>query len=265
MSCPQFYYNVQCSDRIAAHLVGRLRTGIEREHLVYLRNVSMDPLYGKLHPQTRSNDSTVRVQGMDEHVSGAVAKIHKIIEMVEDQGRSSLEVADTVLGNVEPAVSTSPYPKPVLLTYYPNGGKGSEGRWSGDSSNRHLVVDDLVKGERTLPLVPRDSPDQNLEKRTSYFVNTLDFPRERVQAVLESLGPQASDNEVMDLLMKGLPGVQPINKSMNSRRIATPLAADGGSRVLVDEHEQQVLQPKVPVDPSKLRPIVIDGSNVAMR
>ena len=90
--------------------------------------------------------------------------------------------------------------------------------------------------------------DLQLERRVDFFVG-LGYPREKVVGVLEALSADANDDKVMARLVSTI--------SRESRpRGAGPGAA--GARVMMTT-------PTPVKDPSLLRPIVIDGSNVAMR
>ncbi len=264
MSSPQAFCDVQCSQSMAVLLMTQLRGSIERDHLVYLRSSNCANSTANKH-QILTSTGSVRVQGMDDHVSAAVSKIRSLIEMVEQQGHSTVDICRTVSNRSE--VGSSPYPKPVCLDYFnmkklePRVDEFGELSYGSGSVP---IVGDFARGGKLL--LPRDTPDPNLEKRIEYFVK-LDFPRERVRSVLESLGPHASENEVMERLMKVTPGIQPVIKPHpSSRRRGTPPGPDVGT----DEQEQPPpsVPPtvrKIPVDPSRLRAIVIDGSNVAMR
>lgn len=255
------YSDVECSRNVAAVLLtGPLRASIERDHLVYLRNY-----YNKNHSHLLMPASgIVRVQGMEENVSSAVSKIQTIIEMVEHG--TPVDVTRARSREMEPG--SSPYYKPVHVECMKITDHNGDGFGERRCGNGNM---ELGKSGKFLSLLPRDPSDPNMEKRIEYFVK-LDFPKEIVRSILISLGPHASENEVMDRLMKVAPGGQAVNKSLNDRRRGSPPRGDaGGSQI--DEHEQQQqqiqqkqqMQRKIPLDPSKLRPVVIDGSNVAMR
>ena len=79
--------------------------------------------------------------------------------------------------------------------------------------------------------------DTLLHKRVNQYVQ-LGFPVEQVKAVIESLGPTASENDVMSRLVL-----------MKSAKPAPPL----------------VVSSSLGLSKEGLRPIVIDGSNVAMK
>ena len=125
------------------------------------------------------------------------------------------------------------------------------------------------KTNMNYPILPFNSLQPSLgptlQKRIDYFVE-LDFPQEMVRSILESLGPTASYNEVMNRLMKGSPAVHPISKASGPHHYHGNVTGDGSvGQSVVSEQKQPSQQQKVSVDPSKLRHIVIDGSNVAMK
>ena len=144
------------------------------------------------------------------------------------------------------------------------------------------------------------SPDQR-EKKIDYFVNTLNYPREKVESVLDQLGPEAADNDILERLVKVCrPGNVQVKVSASSSvgggggggharpaggpgKYAPASASIGMSGVGDSVPPRSQLSPPPPMasvsagavamvtampattDPARLRHIVIDGSNVAMR
>ena len=104
-------------------------------------------------------------------------------------------------------------------------------------------------------------------------MKSLHFPAQVVEETLDQLGPSATDNDIQDRLNKLMTGIY-VSKPR-------PVAADdglgggggGGGSGCAGHGMSHVIpvggvvveRAKVVVDPKKLRPIVIDGSNVAMR
>lgn len=126
------------------------------------------------------------------------------------------------------------------------------------------------------------SPDQR-EKKIDYFVNTLNYPREKVESVLDQLGPDAADNDILERLVKVCRPGSVQAKAPPSIGIGyrpggpskyPPTGASGGMSGVGDSMPPpSQLSPPLPMapsapvttDPARLRHIVIDGSNVAMR
>ena len=141
------------------------------------------------------------------------------------------------------------------------------------------------------------SPDQR-EKKIEYFVNTLNYPREKVESVLDQLGPDAADNDILERLVKvcrpgsgvqakvppsvGAGGVGYSTRPGGPNMYAPTGASSGGMIGIGDSvPPRSQLSPPPPMapsavtlptttmpvttDPARLRHIVIDGSNVAMR
>ena len=126
-----------------------------------------------------------------------------------------------------------------------------------------------------VPVLLSRSPDQR-EKKIDYFVNTLNFPREKVESVLDSLGPDAADNDILERLVKVCrPTVKPGSSYNPPQQRGKYPGAGGGTNGECMTPPSQLspplpmtsLSPAPPVirDPARLRHIVIDGSNVAMR
>ena len=138
------------------------------------------------------------------------------------------------------------------------------------------------------------SPDQR-ERKIEYFVNTLNYPREKVESVLDQLGPDAADNDILERLVKvcrPASGVQTkippsagagVGYSTRSGgpSMYAPTGASSGGIIGDSVPPRSQLSPPPPMapsavtlatatmpattDPARLRHIVIDGSNVAMR
>ena len=135
------------------------------------------------------------------------------------------------------------------------------------------------------------SPDQR-EKKINYFVNMLNYPREKVESVLDQLGPDAADNDILERLVKVCRpnNVQARTFPSNGSGVGyktggghskyTPTGGSGGMGSGGDSMlPPSQLSPPLPMapsavapatmpvitDPARLRHIVIDGSNVAMR
>ena len=133
------------------------------------------------------------------------------------------------------------------------------------------------------------SPDQR-EKKIDYFVNTLNYPREKVESVLDQLGPDAADNDILERLVKvcrpsnvqgkASPSMGAGYSAGGPSKYPATGASGGMSGVRDSMPPPSQLSPPLPMapsavapattmpvttDPARLRYIVIDGSNVAMR
>ena len=133
------------------------------------------------------------------------------------------------------------------------------------------------------------SPDPR-EEKIDYFVNRLNYPRAKVESVIDQLGPDASIDDILGRLMRICPNdvkAPPIAGSNGSssssggggvykqHRYSGNLGGLGGGESLSPPSQfspplpmpgNALSLPQPPVqDPSRLRHIVIDGSNVAMR
>ena len=124
-----------------------------------------------------------------------------------------------------------------------------------------------------LPPAPRSFVEPDVQKKRDYLVRTLGFPQDRVDSTLESLGPQASINEILNRLNKLVSSAPSTGLGGVSAGVVKPPLAGGSDYILRTVGSEDVggvvtlggeRQPRK-VDSSKLRPIVIDGSNVAMR
>ena len=144
-----------------------------------------------------------------------------------------------------------------------------------------------ASGDKSVPagLLSR-SPDQR-EKKISHFVNKLNYPRDKVELVLNQLGPDASDNDILERLFKvckpnntrppsmsgGVGGGggferSPRYSSSGPQVIGEQVMVSGlhmAPPTLASTAGGYVTQSQSVQDPTRLRHIVIDGSNVAMR
>ncbi len=115
-------------------------------------------------------------------------------------------------------------------------------------------------------LTPRSSLDPSRDpSKRDYYVKNLRFPPDIVEDTLDSLGPKATDNDIMHRLNQLMTGM-----NISARHAVEEAPALPGGHVTshVTSHVTAPVEQRkavVIVDPKKLRPIVIDGSNVAMR
>lgn len=111
-------------------------------------------------------------------------------------------------------------------------------------------------------LMSRTPVEPMMQKKRDYYVQALGFPADKVEATLESLGPWATDNAILERLnnykfVVNSPTVPPsmVKPASVGEYVPRPVLEEA---VGVSHVTNQVAG-------SKLRPIVIDGSNVAMR
>lgn len=105
-------------------------------------------------------------------------------------------------------------------------------------------------GKANNHLVARNSPPAVDRQRVEYYVQ-LGYPQEIVETTIASLGKGAHDNDIMNRLIK-----------------RGAVASPNRSAVVPEDAPPAVMMVPVerPVPNSQnLRPIVVDGSNVAMR
>lgn len=206
--------------------------------------------------RSQDGQSFIRVQGEEEHVEKTMSQLRSMLDTIENRHHHHSPV---------PSPSFSPPP------HLQNG--------EGDSINAELLRAMLSTIERRTPtssnhhhhhhhhhpspqFLPRTPELPVFRKRVDYYVQQLGFPQEIVEVTLESLGPGAHDNDILNRLnqrMRGtpvmpLPPAPPPFEEPVTSQVTSPGVA------VVDR-----LQQRRPIDPSNLRPIVIDGSNVAMR
>lgn len=110
-----------------------------------------------------------------------------------------------------------------------------------------------------------------MQRKIDYYVKDLGYPQDKVEATLDSLGPKATVNEIINRLNKvssrvpsnSIPATIPKPAADYTRAMGDyirPIGLEdmGGVVSTGDRLHRKV-------DSSKLRPVVIDGSNVAMR
>lgn len=241
MCSPERYSDLPC-DKTGNKLAGllwshsRLYSKLESQFLTCIQYIP-----------SRELPSLIRVQGEHQRVSDTMSQLHSMLDLIDPS----------------PPPSLSPPPPPL----------GDER----DSVNAGLLRAMLSTVERKaavsppfLPpsyhhhhqqyphLIPRNSPEFPLNReKVDYYVQ-LGFQQEIVESTIASLGPGAHDNDIMHRLnMRGkvIPPPRPVEEVMTPGMVTTGTGSIG---------DREVLQRRV-MDPSNPRPIVVDGSNVAMR
>ena len=253
---PEFQAEVKSQGRFSQLLFGensRLRDDLEREHQTVVQ-----PL-----------PSGIRVQGNKFFVSLTVSRLASLRDTM-DNGGYIRENAAAI--HHDPQLPNSDLNQQLM---------GFIQQMDSDSmpSTIEKLTDSvklaLLEGLRTqaqkrdgdssppLPVVSRDcsqtsghetSPSR--ERKFEYFLQ-LGYPREKIEAVLDSLGSDATDNAILERLVRvSRPPSADVHRSSQRLNISRPRGYSG----------EPLLSACIPVrDPSTLRPIVIDGSNVAMR
>ena len=115
----------------------------------------------------------------------------------------------------------------------------------------------IMEGRAALSnhLISRNSPPPVNRQKVEYYVR-LGYPQEIVESTISSMGPAAHDNDIMNRLIKRGAVASP-NRSVVIPEEPTPPASVMVAPVGAVERPPQNSQ--------NLRPIVVDGSNVAMR
>ena len=216
----------------------RLRNELEREYQTVIL------------PSHTGN--SIHVQGCEYSVCLTVSRLSSLMDTMDMMGL--LPVQSSVRGPSvgQPSGSLDQKLQDVIQ------------QMGSDSSNIQRLPEDVkqallegLEGERQY--VARDPGamlfDPHKEQRIEFFVR-LDYPREKVEAVFDSLGRGASDNDILSRLVKVSSKPQSAEfrpKHLSNSRLRSPMG-------------EPLSSTPIPVmNPAQLRPIVIDGSNIAMR
>ena len=109
----------------------------------------------------------------------------------------------------------------------------------------------LLEGLAELDMGPSYDGFLQERQRKIDFAVDLGYPQQKVEAALRSLGPDATVDQLLKRLASGLSG---------------PYAAHERTKPPLNEERESTASAQAPVkDSSQLRPIVVDGSNVAMK
>ena len=220
-----------------------LRDAIERDLAVFLEPTS----------------SGVSVQGSKYCVDSAVAKISTTIEtMNNDLPGSCSRHSPPRHGQVDQlqALLQLTASNPASVDQLPNSVRDAILRELKDFADQQQ----RDQQHQLQHLIGRDGADHpqmlHQQRKIDQFV-PLGYLRHEVQAVLDSLGSGASDNDILARLVKTHPSRDRSITSIPS--ITLPQRTSPTS-----ENHQSTLSAQ-PLIREGLRPIVVDGSNVAMR
>ena len=130
-----------------------------------------------------------------------------------------------------------------------------------NDTERHLPAQNAHPMHNSA-VIPR-AADQAREQRIENFTR-LDYPRQKVEAVLDSLGVSAADDAILARLVRVCQSARLSHATLSTNHQKVKSLNTSRPRSRCGEPIISVPVPSV-VDPSQLRHIVIDGSNVAMR
>ena len=104
------------------------------------------------------------------------------------------------------------------------------------------------------------SPAPANSSKIAYYVDNLHFRQDIVEDTLSSLGPEATHNAILHRLNQ-----LSISKTHHRSTVTEEPPVNKGIGHVTDHMTGPFVERVIRRDPKKLRPIVIDGSNVAMR
>lgn len=240
--------------RLAGLLWGQasnLHAILERNSLVYMQHLT----------SATDGTSVIRVQGRKQQVMETMSRLHSIADTIESEQSPPPHA---------PSLSPPPYHAPLPPAVADNADLlKTLALLSQEDKQAWRASHDPQPS-----LVSRACVEPDMQRKIDYYVNILGYGREKVEATLHSLGPKATVNEIIHRLNKmssrvpnvaapGKPSV-PVGPADYWRPIigeyARPIGLEDAGGVV---NACERLPRKV--DSSKLRPVVIDGSNVAMR
>lgn len=255
LSKPDYKCVVSCGPQLMRLLFQdnpQLRDAIEKEFEVFLSpvetgicvqgsQVAVTLTVSKL--QSLSNTMTTTNQRMNLQIPGREQQFmtpnattsHDIYQPSHDTHQPILDQELQKLLMRDPAMAFDTLKK-VLMDGWP--------RSSTEQSTSNTHVHDSTTQD-SKPVKPLSSV---YRKRIQQFIS-LGFQAEQVESVIESLGPDASDNDIMARLVKLTPTPEKCSPVRNT-----------SSRPSTGE-----FVPQPAMNREGLRPIVIDGSNVAMK
>lgn len=258
MCSPEVQSDFPCSKtgghRLAGLLFGKnsnLQANLERNCLAFIQYRNFP-----------DGQSFIRVQGQRQSVMETLTQLQSMEDTIEAGCFSTPplyppKVRGLSEGNLKPR---DPQSAPVVE------GSSSEllqaiAKLSTDVQQAMRIHSYQDRPVAEPPLVSRASTRPSMKRKIEYYV-ALDFPQDLVEATLESLGLDASDNDILNRLNRLVKGKHASLNMVNTPTVCPPPPPPPSYGEPLTSH---VTQPRRVMDPSKLRPIVIDGSNVAMR
>lgn len=116
------------------------------------------------------------------------------------------------------------------------------------NAEKHKVLNRIASDiERDGCMLPRSADSAQKEQTIQYFVS-LNFPREKTEFIINSMGEEADYDDILRRLNNLCR--PPANHNMTKLCMSRPRTFNG----------EPILTSK-----TTLRPVIIDGSNVAMR
>ncbi|XP_078618073.1 uncharacterized protein LOC144885812 [Branchiostoma floridae x Branchiostoma japonicum] len=236
LCCPELTRDEQCSPEFYDAL-DKLRSKIEYESQAAL---------------TALNNATFRIQAYNE------IQLTTALSLIEAEKKRfvTTDMRHTAAENVSLSMNNGEISLPRTLDNLPSGVKRS------DESL------DSIDGRRSNTSSPKGSDDESFDPYSDpesiikmEFAVKLGYPEADVVRVLKKLGPDALQNDILGDLVKIGVGTKEEDSEEKQRLVAkggrsTPLSAcdkNDDEAVFTDEDETD-----------NLRPLVIDGSNVAM-
>lgn len=208
------------------------------------------------------------MQGSEIDVCLTVSKLAKLMDMMDNGKRSDCDTrAQSVHLDTTPYKGPGPTSSPADLDKQL---RTAIQQMDADPSNIEKLSDSvkraLLEGLTTdverkstrsevAGFLPCETNPQK-EQKIEFFVR-LGFPQEKVEAVLESLGPDTMDDDILARLVK-VSSRSPASTGQKVKNLSN-------SRPRGYSGEPLLSTPVPAKDPSILRPVVVDGSNVAMR
>lgn len=249
---PEFVANVKTKNQFGCLLFGensRLRNELEREYQTVI--------------QPLSSSGNIRVQGSEIDVCLTVSKLADLMDTMDHGRRPDSEPpgqpAPSCANPYETSASSSADLDLQLKTAIQHMDADPSNIEKLSDSVKRALLEGLtsdLEGKRTRQEVISRGVDPQKEQRIEFFVR-LGYLREKVEAVLESLGPDTMDDDILARLVK----VSSRSPSSTGQKVKNL----SNSRPRGYSGEPLLSTPVPAKDPSLLRPIVIDGSNVAMR
>lgn len=214
-----------------------------------------------------SSPRCVRVQGSESAVQKTISKIHHLMAppqptlpqplttQLPSQSRrttptstagafspSPLPASLSSTNDMEQQNRVTPHQLPNIPTQDPLGSRDSQRLSMAEKEDiLEMIKSDIEKDGHVLP---RCADSSQREQAIQHFIS-LNFPREKVEAVVNSMDVGAEYDDILRRL-NTLTGSRPVSNLSISRPYT-----HGGEPMLSSN--------------ATLRPIVIDGSNVAMR